>query len=197
MEFIKKYDNNTDLVNAGINKQIIDKASIEFIRSVLLNRGFKVGRQCAKDPKTFMYIDYLYSIFPNSKFIYVVRDGRAAAYSHIVNEFKTKFKYNSRLYSKYLLKWYEFNTFVSEVCDRIGPKNCITIKYESLVLEPEKKLRKIMKFLGETWNKSLLEHHNHIGNNILLSKTEWSSHQIVTIKLKECKKLCLLIFFLR
>ena len=94
-----------DLKNANINENLIDSGIVEFISHVMLNRGFKSKRACVKDPDIVLYFsifsknllsytynlsnkvqntEYLHKIFPNAKIIYMVRDGRAAAYSHMV-----------------------------------------------------------------------------------------------------------------
>ena len=40
-------------------------------------------------------------------------------------------------------------------------------------------LRNMMEFLQESWSDELLRHDQYLGKKIKVSKTEWSSHQIV------------------
>ena len=65
-------------------------------------------------------------------------------------------------------------------CEKVGNKFCLMIRYEDLVLHPEATLRRIMKFLGEEWSGKLLKHQDFIGTDIVLSKTEWSTLQVVS-----------------
>ena len=46
----------------------------QFFSSFLLNRNYTAERQCFKDPDLSRYIYYLYTLFPNAKFIYIIRD---------------------------------------------------------------------------------------------------------------------------
>jgi len=118
---------------------------------------------------------YLHQLFPRAKFIYLIRDGRAAAYSHIL---KVQESMTPKMYGMYLKAWYEFNRDNMRECKKIGPDFCLIVKYEDLVLHPEKTLKNVMKFLNEEWNNELLRHHDHI-DNITLSKFEWSTDQVI------------------
>lgn len=164
-----------ELRMAGLEKNMVDNAITDFVQNIMLNRGLKSTRKCAKDPDIIKHMQYLHSIFPKAKFIYMIRDGRAAAYSLIqqVREQQT-----SDMYSLYLKNWYFFNRDVNKQCKKIGKEFCLAIKYEDLVLRPEHTLKAVVNFLNETWNDKLLKHQDFI-DNITISKSEWSSHQIV------------------
>lgn len=165
-----------DLANAGLELSIIDSAMTDFIANIMRNRGFNASRLCAKDPDVLQYMDYLYNIFPKAKFIFMVRDGRAAAYS-LSQQYKERTDFFR--FREHLLSWMFFNKKVSEKCEQVGANICLIVKYEDLVLIPEATLKKVMNFLGEKWSIELLNHHNHIGKEVSVSKTEWSTHQIV------------------
>lgn len=167
---------NRDLENAGIRMKTIDSGIANFITHIMENRGFKAPRLCAKDPDVIYFTEYLHSIFPKAKFIYMVRDGRAAAYSYMlqINELM-----NFKKYKSYIFSWANFNRKVSSDCKRVGNEFCLQIRYEDLILHPEKTLRRVSEFLGVKWTDELLKHQDHIGSKIAVSKTEWSSHQIV------------------
>lgn len=121
-------------------------------------------------------MDYLHSIFPSAKFIYMVRDGRAAAYSYMT---QVKESMTFRKYRTYLSSWKSFNTKASNECKKLGEKYCLLVRYEDLVLHPKSSLQRVVKFLNVKWTDELLKHQEHIGNEISISKTEWSSHQII------------------
>ena len=151
----------------------------------MINRGFNVSRLCAKDPETLTYINHLHVLFPNAKFIYMIRDGRASAYSHFLHllndkSIKRMGYSNSSLYSKCLTKWHDFNRIASYECSKVGKNICLAIKYEDLVKKTEKILRIILEFLGEKWYSDMLQHQKHIGDSVILSKVEWSSDQVVS-----------------
>ena len=165
-----------DLENAGLSLNFLDSAIIEFVNYIMYNRGLNASRLCAKDPNIISHMEYLHKIFPNAKFIYLVRDGRDAAYSLMI---QLKENLKAEIFRSYLSQWRNFNYQANKACLKLSVKYCLRIKYEDLVLHPEKTLKKIIKFLEEEWTNELLKHENHIGKDISISKTEWSSHQIV------------------
>jgi len=142
------------------------------------NRGFNAKRSCTKDPEIVRNIEYLHSLFPNAKFIYMIRDGRAAAYSLMV-QLKENLIWSK--YRSYLSTWNQFNKDVSNQCDKVGKEFCLIVKYEDLCLHPQSTLERVIQFLNEQWTDKLLNHQNFIGSDIIVSKTEWSSHQIVNM----------------
>ena len=75
---------NDDLKNAYLKEDLIDSAIVDFVSHIMLNRGLNSKRACAKDPDIVLNTEYLQRIFPNAKIIYMIRDGRAAAYSYMV-----------------------------------------------------------------------------------------------------------------
>ena len=181
---------------------LLDAAVVEFISHIIKNRGFNASRLCVKDPdlisvintihfnklynlsntlfSAFKYMEYLHFIFPKSKFIYMVRDGRAVAYSLMV---QLKERMLPQVFRAYMATWTTFNRVANRVCISIGSRYCLRVRYEDLVLHPEKTIRNVMLFLGEDWTNDLLKHQEHVGGKISISKTEWSSHQIVSINL--------------
>ena len=121
-------------------------------------------------------MEYLHSLFPAAKFIYMVRDGRAAAYSYMTQVKETM---TFRKYKSYLSSWKSFNKKASDDCRKLGDEYCLLVRYEDLVLHPRASLKRVVEFLNVKWTDELLKHQEHIGNEISISKTEWSSHQII------------------
>lgn len=159
-----------------MESKMVDAGIINFLTHIMMNRGFTAERYCAKDPDLILFTEYMHSVFPNAKFVYMVRDGRAAAYSYMtqVKETMTFKKYRS-----YLNSWKTFNTRANDDCKKLGENYCLLVRYEDLVLHPKASLERVVNFLGVKWTDELLKHQDHIGNEIAVSKTEWSSHQIV------------------
>ena len=61
----------------------------------------------------------------------------------------------------------------------MGSDYCLIVKYEQLILHPTRELKRIMSFLNETFVDELLQHEKFIGARIQVSKTEWSTDQIM------------------
>lgn len=140
------------LNKAGIRKENLNTALAIFIHQILENRVRYAERFCGKDEKLLYYMEYLYEILPNAKFIYMVRDGRDVAWSLIQNK-------NDSLMAKfknYLNTWNLFNADINEKCKRIGVDRCLMVKYEDLTLYPKESLVKLTEFLGLEWSDDLL-----------------------------------------
>lgn len=69
------------LIEANLYPKAIDKATKQFILTIIQNAGRPAYVLCNKDPFSFNSLNYLSLIFPNAKFINMIRDGRAVIYS--------------------------------------------------------------------------------------------------------------------
>ncbi|VDK80954.1 unnamed protein product [Dibothriocephalus latus] len=69
------------LAAAGISRDTLDIAFLKFIRTIIFRSGPPAERYCVKDPFLDTSMNFLFKIFPNSKFILMIRDGRAVAHS--------------------------------------------------------------------------------------------------------------------
>ena len=69
---------------------------------------------------------------------------------------------------------------MNDECKALGPKHCLPVIYEQMVLHPEQWLRKISNFLEVPWNDAVLHHEEQINKKggISLSKVERSSDQV-------------------
>lgn len=63
--------------------QVINSAIAAFCLEVIAHHGEPAARLCNKDPLTLKSADYLSELFPEAKFIFMVRDGRATVHSII------------------------------------------------------------------------------------------------------------------
>ena len=127
----------------------------------------------------------------------MVRDGRATVHSIISRKVtitgrdrlkegkicstKTTFTgFDLKSYRQCLQKWNAAISAMNEECKSLGPKNCLPVIYEQLVLHPEQWMRKILNFLEVPWNDRVLHHEAEINkkDGISLSKVERSSDQV-------------------
>ena len=88
--------------------------------------------------------------------------------------------FDLKSYRQCLQKWNAAITAMNEECKALGPKNCLPVIYEQLVLHPEQWMRKISNFLEVPWSDSVLHHEKQINQKggISLSKVERSSDQV-------------------
>lgn len=71
------------LLEAGLTDKVLDNAIANYILEVIVKHGDPAPRICNKDPFTMKYGVYLHRLFPNMKFIFMIRDGRAVVHSLI------------------------------------------------------------------------------------------------------------------
>ncbi|XP_042902269.2 protein-tyrosine sulfotransferase [Parasteatoda tepidariorum] len=71
------------LREAGVTSQVLDSAVAAFTLEIIARHGDPAIRLCNKDPFTLRSSVYLNKLFPNAKFILMVRDGRAVVHSII------------------------------------------------------------------------------------------------------------------
>ncbi|VDQ01737.1 unnamed protein product [Trichobilharzia regenti] len=72
---------NARLKAAGLYPEAVDSAVRSFILSIIKNAGENAPVLCNKDPLSFNHLSYLADLFPEAKFVHMVRDGRAVVNS--------------------------------------------------------------------------------------------------------------------
>ncbi|KAJ7416131.1 Protein-tyrosine sulfotransferase 2 [Willisornis vidua] len=168
------------LDEAGVTDQVLDAAMQAFILEVIAKHGEPARYLCNKDPFTLKSSVYLSRLFPNSKFLLMVRDGRASVHSMITRKVTIAgFDLNS--YRDCLTKWNKAIEVMYSQCLEVGRARCLPVYYEQLVLHPEQSMHNIMKFLDISWSDTVLHHEELIGKpgGVSLSKIERSTDQVI------------------
>lgn len=168
------------LMEAGMTSEVIDSAISAFILEVIAKHGEAAPRLCNKDPFTLKSSIYLKQLFPNARFLLLIRDGRAVVHS-IITRKVTITGFDLTSYSKCLKKWNQAMESMYSQCVQVGPSRCMPVYYEKLVLHPEFWMRKILDFLDLEWDDRVLHHEEYIGKpgGISISKTERSTDQVI------------------
>lgn len=105
-----------------------------------------------KTPQNINYIDELINLFPKAKIIHIVRDPRAVVSSLI----KVKWSANDVLINT--LKW-KVQILNFEESEKKWHNNCLLLRYEDLLSQTEKYLRKVCEFIDEKYDENMLEYH--------------------------------------
>lgn len=114
-----------------------------------------------KDPALQYYLDDLLKNFPDSRFILIIRDGRAVGLSKIKAKFGTaNIFYAAEQWKKEVEN--QKNFYLE------NPERCCLVYYEDLVLSPEKELKNICEFLEEKYEPSMLQYYK---NNNYIEET--------------------------
>jgi protein-tyrosine sulfotransferase len=92
------------LEQAGVTQDVIDSAVGAFILDIIVHHGAMAPYLCNKDPLMLSYMPFLKSIFPQSRFILMIRDGRATVHS-IISRHITISGFNLSSYRDCLIRW--------------------------------------------------------------------------------------------
>lgn len=176
--WLKSEKESIRLEQAGISRQVLDSAIAAFTLEIIARHGEPAPRLCNKDPLTLKMGTYVLELFPNAKFLFMVRDGRATVHS-IISRKVTITGFDLQSYRQCLTKWNSAVEAMNLQCKNLGASGCLRVPYEQLVLHPRKWMGKVLNFLNVPWNESVLHHENFINNGISLSKVERSSDQVI------------------
>jgi protein-tyrosine sulfotransferase len=168
------------LQEAGITAEVLDSAVGAFILEIIAKHGSPAPRLCNKDPFTLRSAVYLKYLFPNAKFIFMIRDGRAVVHS-IISRKVTISGFDLKDFRQCLKKWNAAMSAMHYQCQQLGSSVCLPVYYEQLVLQPKVWLEKILHFLDVPWNESVLHHEEFVNRRggISLSKLERSTDQVI------------------
>jgi len=178
--WMKSTKESMRLEEAGLTGDVLDSALSSFILEVVAKHGEPAPRLCNKDPFTLKSGAYLKQLFPKSKFLFMVRDGRATVHS-IITRKVTITGFDLKSYRQCLTKWNAAITAMNDQCDQLGSTHCLQVPYEQLVLHPRQWMEKILSFLDLPWTEAVMHHEEQINkpHGISLSKVERSSDQVV------------------
>ena len=185
LELITSAMSNATLLN-DMNERYITNTTIHsatslFVGHIVQNRALaKAERPCVKDPLNLMHIAFLRQLFPNARFVYMVRDARAVVYSYMNRMFPqakgdfSRGPQSKQLVNEMLLDWEHKNARMHRQCEQVGAERCHVVKYEELVERPETTLLSVTRFLNLTWSNNFLRHDTHVGKDVLLNDSEWT-----------------------
>lgn len=107
-----------------------------------------------KTPGNLFYADILLDMFPDAKILYLVRDPRAGVASmQDVSFFPDDVVFNSLSRRKHDVQGR------ARLIQDVPEAQRMTVRYESLVRQPEAQVRSICQFLGEAFEPSMLRFH--------------------------------------
>ena len=168
---------NTRREEAGVTQELLDSAVAALIAEIIAKHGDPAPRLCNKDPLTFRNLSYLGRLFPNAKFIFMVRDGRAVLNSIIERKIAIRGMHSPRNAVRNDLEvllrgWNVAVSSMNAQCEELGPARCLRIPYEHLVLFPSHCMKIVLEFVSVIWNDVVLHHQTEIGKpgGVMLSR---------------------------
>jgi hypothetical protein len=119
-----------------------------------------------KTPRNCFWMDEIRALFPDARFIHIVRDGRDQAI-----DISDSILWPYSVYSGASL-WQRYVTAVCESAKRLPESAFIEARYEDLCAAPEKTIRRLCAFLEEEFHSAMLAPHE------TRSAREWSAHPL-------------------
>ena len=121
-----------------------------------------------KDPKNIEYIHYLHKFFPKAKLIHIIRDPRDVVLSRI----KAKWSKSVPYYIHAVIYVLQLKIGRS-MGKKIFNKNYHELYYEDLLINPEKTIRKIVKFIGVDYEEELLDYRKSSQELVSDDELDW------------------------
>jgi hypothetical protein len=154
----------------GKGREESDALIANFVEGLFRPASERVSaaRWCEKTPRNVLFMERLYQLFPDMRFIHIVRDGRDVVASMMRrgfwpvaagHEFPTLAAYQGditpRLAAGY---WAEVLALAETFTTRIPPSSYFELRLEDLVSRPDSLLQELCEFLGEDFDPKMLEH---------------------------------------
>ncbi|MGH2692155.1 MAG: sulfotransferase family protein [Actinomycetota bacterium] len=105
-----------------------------------------------KTPIHVLHLDLLAELFPEARFVHVIRDGRNASLSYMGLPFGPSSLWEAALH------WKRYVIAGRKAGRRLGPGRYREVRYEELVDRPEGIVRELCEFVGLTFDTSMLNY---------------------------------------
>lgn len=155
-----QYNTVRDLVDGSIAKKLAQKGKLVW---------------GDKSPNLQHFLGELMALIPNAKFLHIIRDGRATAYSMHKRSYK-----NLKLCAQ---EWVDGNIFGWVNEDVLGPDQYKVLKYEDLLNNPSKELESVCSFLEIPYSEKMLD----LSNDHLNEKQQYVKSKIDRSKIDKWK----------
>jgi protein-tyrosine sulfotransferase len=166
------------LDEAGVTEAIFDDAVRAFISSLMENTGGGAKRIGEKTPPNLLYMAYLGKLYPQARFIHVIRDGRAVSASLLRQQWVNATTGEPLIYCSSPehagLYWVEMVQRIRAQADAV-PGRYLEVRYEDLVTRPREIMAAILAFLDEPWDEAVMAHEDA---ELFLPETESSSQAV-------------------
>lgn len=141
----------------GFDATIIDRCMASLIDQLFGTYSGREGKRrwAEKSPGNILRIDYLLRLFPAAQFVHVIRDPRDTYCSIRQRALRDKPEWSKFHPSRSARDWRE--AILAGRPWTQHPDRYHEVRYEELVSDPDGCMRRVMDFLGETWDARLLD----------------------------------------
>lgn len=113
-----------------------------------------------KTPADIRHLDFLKALFPDAWFIHITRDGRDVSMSQMAKRgtfFSDLKEYRRLSFANVFKRWVEWERRVRDMLHRDNVR-LIHIRYEDLITDPERELRRVTQFLSVPFEPGMLDY---------------------------------------
>lgn len=152
---IKLYFN--ELISFDIKK--FNEMGLEYLEKMkTISKNKK--RHTDKMPENFLWIGFIKLILPNAKILHCYRNPKDNCLSIYKNHFPGgKINYSYDLAN--VVEYYNLYSDLLKYWNNLLPNFIFDVKYEDLVLNPEKEIKNLLNFCEIDWNNNCLNFHNN------------------------------------
>ncbi|VDP46854.1 unnamed protein product [Heligmosomoides polygyrus] len=142
-------------IAAGAIKQMLEiREKIVRNKVIMIGTGVPAPYLCIREEDVMTSAKFLSVVFPNARFVFMIRDGRSVVDNLMENKVYRRI-HNISDFSDGLEDWDSRIEIMDKQCAAVGDR-CLRVYYETLALHPERELRRVMKFLGLPWIDGVL-----------------------------------------
>jgi hypothetical protein len=124
-----------------------------------------------KTPGYGSELDVLSTLFPESKVIHIVRDGRDVALSN------RTLSWGIRSMPRAASAW-RWETLLTRKLGRMLGGDYLEVRYEDLVRNPEAELRRICTHIGEHYEPDMLQYHRSASDEMPQESLKWHGNSV-------------------
>lgn len=159
-KYVRSWQIDKEILRETILNYPIEKLSFSFICKLIYLSYSSIYQKTTikiigdKNPIHSIFIGELLEVFPDAKFIHIVRDYRDCVLSN-AKLFKRK------NISALVVLWKIYNYWIS-IYNKQYPDRFFLIRYEDLVTYPDQKMIEICAFLGISFSSSMVQHDDEL-----------------------------------
>lgn len=165
---------NSGRIKAFCDNKQVDRSFAELVENLLLPAASHEKKRwlSEKTPMNVLVFNQLLDIFPEARFIHVVRDPRAVALSmlKVADRYRQKEMEPPAIIANPEQVIQTILQYISAGIEssRVAPSRVYTIKYEKLLLNTEEATKDLCTFIGVDWSELMLhpEEQSHISGSI-------------------------------
>lgn len=140
-------------------RRVVDEIFLFFIHT---NSIYDFELWGDKTPELMKFIQYIYPVYPDSKYIFLLRDGRDVVSSIFKRIQKQSEKPEKDILDYGIYKWNKSISMYEWLKKKAHPNQLCLLRYENLVMQPETTLKNLLNFLGYEYDESMMDFQNSI-----------------------------------